>query len=158
MKKTKSGESSSTLYAYNTDIMSVLVSYVIKPKSDVKNVLVLSSMHRNALTIRDKIKKTHVITFYGRTKGGLDVIDMMAGIHTTRFKSRRWTMNALVYVLDTVRTNTFTLWNEIHSDSKMGSFDFVWKLGEDLIKPHVQIRYQNATGLQRSVVIAMKNI
>ena len=136
MKETKSCESPSILYAYNTDIKSVLLSYVIKTKSGVKNVLVLRSMHRNALTTRDERKKPHVITFYDRTKGGVDVMDMMAGIHTTRFKSRRWTMNALAYVLDTVRTNMFTLWNEIHSDNKMGSFDFVRKLGEDLIKSH----------------------
>ena len=58
-------------------------------------------------------------------------------------------MNALAYVLDTVRTN---------SDNKMGSFDFVWKLGEDLIKPHIQSRYQNVTRLQRSVAAAMKNV
>ena len=38
----------------------------------------------------------------------------------------------------------------------MGSFDFVWKLGEDLIKPHIQSRYQNVTRLQRSVVVAIK--
>ena len=37
-----------------------------------------------------------------------------------------------------VRTNMFTLWNEIHSDNKMGSFDLVWKLGEDLIKLDIQ--------------------
>ena len=47
----------------------------------------------------------------------------------------------------------FTLWNEIHSDNKMGSFDFVWKLGEDLIKSHIQSLYQ-----KRSVVAAMKNV
>ena len=40
----------------------------------------------------------------------------------------------------------------------MGSFEFVWKLGEDLIKPHIQSRYQNVTGLQRSVVAVMKNV
>ena len=109
MKETKSRECPSTLYAYNTDIKSVLVSYVIKTKSGVKNVLVLSSMHRNALTTRDERKKPHVITFYDRTKGGVDVMDMMAGIHTTRFKSRRWTINALAYVLDTVRTNVYVM-------------------------------------------------
>ena len=97
MKETKSRESPSTLYAYNTDIKSVLVSYVIKTKSGVKNVLVLSSMHRNALTTRDERKKPHVTNFYDRTKGGVDVMDMIAGIHTTQFKSRRWTMNALAY-------------------------------------------------------------
>ena len=50
------------------------------------------------------------------------------------------------------------LLNEIHSDNKMRSFDFVWKLGEDLIKLHIQSRYQNVTGLQRSVVVAIKNV
>ena len=65
MKETKSCKSPSTLYAYNTDIESVLVSYVIKTKPGAKNVLVLSSMHRNALTTRYERKKTHVITFYG---------------------------------------------------------------------------------------------
>ena len=85
-------------------------------------------------------------------------MDMMAGIHTTRFKSCRWTMNALVYVLDTVRTNMFTLWNEIHIDNKMGSFDFAWTRGEDLIIPHIQSRYQNVTGLQQSVVVTMKDV
>ena len=109
MKETKSRKSPSILYAYNTDIKSVLPSYVMKTKSGVKNVLVLSSMHRNALTTRDERKKPHVITFYDRTKGGVDMMDMMAGIHTTRFKSRRWTINALAYVLDTVRTNVYVM-------------------------------------------------
>ena len=158
MKETKSCQRPSTLYAYNTDIKSVLISYVIKAKFGVKNVLVISSMHRNALTTRDERNKSHVITFYDRTKGGVDVMDMMAGIHTTWFKSCRWTMNALAYVLDRVRTNMFMLWNKIQSDNKKGSFDFVWKLGEHLIKPHIQKRYQNVTGLQRSVAVAMKNV
>ena len=70
-------------------------------------------------------------------------MDMMTGIHTTRFKSRRWTTTTLAYVLDTLRTNMFTLWNEIHSDNKMGSFDFVWKLGEDLIKLDIQSQGYN---------------
>ena len=99
MKEVKSRESPSTLYAYNTDIKSVLVSYVIKTISDVKNVLVLTSMHRNAFTTRDERKKLYVLTFYDKTKGGVDVMDMMAGIHTTRFKSHRWTMNALTYCI-----------------------------------------------------------
>ena len=78
MKETKSRKSPSTLYAYNTDIKSVLVSYVIKTKSGVKNVLVLGLMHRKALTTRDERKKPHVTTFYDRTEGEVDVMDKMA--------------------------------------------------------------------------------
>ena len=72
MKETKSRVSPSTLYAYNTDIKSLLVSYVIKTKSGLKNVLVLSSVHSNALTTRDERKKPHVLTFYDRTKDRYD--------------------------------------------------------------------------------------
>ena len=75
MKETKSRESPSTLYAYNTDIKSVLVSYVIKTKSGLKNVLVLSSVDSNALTTRDERKKPHVLTFYDRTKDRYDWLD-----------------------------------------------------------------------------------
>ena len=72
-----------------------------------------------------------------RTKSGVDVLYMISGIHITRFETYRWTMNAIVCVLDTVRTNMLTLWNKIHSDNKMESFDFAWKLGQYLIKPQV---------------------
>ena len=72
MKETKSRENPSTLYAHNTDIKSLLVSYVIKTKSGLKNVLVLSSVDSNALTTRDERKKPHVLTFYDRTKDRYD--------------------------------------------------------------------------------------
>ena len=56
-----------------TKFRSVLVSYVTKTKSGIKNLLVLSLMHRNALTTTDERKKPHVITFYDRAKGGVNV-------------------------------------------------------------------------------------
>ena len=136
---------------------STLVSYVLKKKSGVRNVLVLSTMHKNALTTKDERKKPHVITFYDRTKGGVDVMDMMASTYTVKFKSRRWTMNALAYILDTVRTNMTTLWNELNPESKMSSFDFLWQLGEELIKPHILARSQS-TGMQKHVTDAMKEV
>ena len=76
-------------------------------------------------------------------------MDMVAVIYTTRFKSHRWTMNGLVYILDTVRTSMFALRNSMQSDYNIGSFNFVRRFGEDLIKPHVPIHYQNVTGFQR---------
>ena len=157
MKEVKNRKSPSTLYAYNKNIKSLLVSYVVKKKSGVRNVLVLSTMHKNALTTKDERKKPHVITFYDRTKGGVDVMDMMASTYTVKFKSRRWTMNALAYILDTVRTNMTTLWNELNPESKMSSFDFLWQLSEELIKPHILARSQS-TGMQKHVTDAMKEV
>ena len=122
----------------------------------MKNVLVLISMHKNVLTAREKRKKLHLI--YDRTKVGADVMDIMAEIPTANSRIRRWTMNGLAYILDSVRTNMLTLWNEIHSDDKIGLSDFAWKLGEGLINPHVQVRYQNVTVLQRIAILAMKTV
>ena len=95
-------------------------------------------MHRSVSITNDARKKPDVIVFYDHTKGGVDAMDQMAGCFTTRFKSNRWTMNALSYVLDTVRTNMNTPWNEI-------------------IKLHIEYRYQKRNGIQTDIVNAMKN-
>ena len=118
MLSTSGRDDQSVKYAYCEEIKSLLVSYVAKKKRGWKNVLVLSSMHRSGSVTNDARKKPDVIVFYDQAKGGVDVMDQMAGCFTTRFKSHRWTMNALSYVLDTVRTNMNTLWNEMNPDKK----------------------------------------
>ena len=62
-------------------------------------------------------------------------MDMIDSTYTVKFKSHRWTMNALAYISHTVRTNMTTLWNELNPESRVSSFDFLWQLGEELIKP-----------------------
>ena len=57
-------------------------------------------------------------------------------------------MNALSYILDTVRTNVNTLWNEMNPDKKV--------LGQSLIKPHIEYCYQNRNGIQTDINV-MKN-
>ena len=95
----------------------------------------MSTMHKNFLTIKDERKKPNVITFYDKTKGGVDAMDMVASTYTVKFKIQCWTINAPAYILHTVRTNMTTLWNELNPESRMSSFDFLWQLGEELIKP-----------------------
>ena len=147
----------SVKYAYCEEIKSLLVSYVVKKKRGWKNVLVLSSMHRSVSVTNDARKKLDVIVFYDHTKGGVDVMDQMASCFTTRFKRHRWIMNTLSYVLDTVRTNMITLWNEMNPDKKVSSYDFPWELGQSLIKSHIEYHYQNRNGIKTDIVNAMKN-
>ena len=58
----------------------------------------------------------------------------------------------------------FALRNAMQSDYNIGSFNFMRRFGEDLIKPHVQIHYQNVTGFQRHEkenrpwILAMKTV
>lgn len=158
IKTTDGRENLSTMYAYCEDIKSLLVSYVVEKKKGKKNVLVLTSMHKDVSVTQDQRLKPNVISFYDHTKGGVDVMDQIAGVYTTRCKTHRWTINALSYVLDTVRTNMNTLWNEMYPEKKMSSFDFLWALADELIKPWVQTRYNNRTGLQKHIVVAMMGV
>ena len=72
----KDRDHSRTKYCYDKEGKALLVSYVVKKNAGVRNVLVLSTMHKNVYTTRDECKKPQVITFYYRTKGGVDVMDM----------------------------------------------------------------------------------
>ena len=156
IKDVKDRDHPSTKYCYDKEGKALLISYVVKKKSGVRNVLVLSTMHKSVYTTRDERKKPQVITFYDRTKGGVDVMDMMSGTYSSRFLSRRWKMNALAYMLDTVRTNCSTLMRDKRPTEKISSFKYVWNLGEDLIRPYIQRRMQNPVGLQTRIVTAMK--
>lgn len=158
IKKVTGRDDKSTKYFYCEGIKSIMVSYAIKKKTGWKNVLVLSSMHKNVKITQDERRKPDVISFYDHTKGGVDIMDQMAGVFTTRCKTRRWTMNALSYVLDTVRTNANTLWNEMYPAEKLSSHDFLWALSDELIKPFVQRRYDNRIGLTKPIVLAMMDV
>ena len=50
-----------------------------------------------------------------------------------------------------------TLWNKLNPESKMSSFDFLWQLSEELIKPHILAQSQS-TGMQKQVTDAMKKV
>ena len=78
-------------------------------------------MQDKVLTRRDKRNKPHVLVIYDHTKGGVDLVDLISLISAkmlTRMKTRRWTMNALAFMLDTARTRS--------------TFQFTWKLGKAL--------------------------
>ena len=80
----------------------------------------------------------------------------MAGTYTTRCKTRRWNMNLLAYVLDTARTNASSIWRM--KGYKITSYDFIWQLGESMIKPYIQYRRDNARYLRRNITSAMQKI
>ena len=80
----------------------------------------------------DERKKPNTICFCDKTKRGVDAVDMVIGKYTTKYKIRRWTMNAFAYMLDTTRTNAHTVFKEIKHDIR--TFDFIWQLGMLLVK------------------------
>ena len=158
VKEMKNREDLSTMYVFAESHKLLLVSYVVQKRSGKRNVLVLSTMHNDVKITKDARRKPHVIAFYDRTKGGVDVMDMISGHFTTKFKTRRWTMNTLAYMLDTAKTNSFTIFRDFHPNNRMKSFEYVWKHAEALIRPHVTSLYHNPIGLQQPTLAAMRYV
>ena len=91
----------SVLHVYHEEKKILLVSYIDKKKSGKKNVIILSTMHENLKVTKDQRKKPQVHTMYDHTKGGVDVVDLLSTIHSTRIKTKTWPLNALAFILDT---------------------------------------------------------
>ena len=151
IKRIENREERLTVFAYNSDNGKdkMLISYIDKKKSGKKNILALTTMYDTVRVSKDQRKKPDVLVFYDKTKGGVDVVDYVSSFISTRFKTRRWPMNAFAFALDTARTNARTVFDEVHQ-KRSSNFDFTWNLGEKLILPEVKIRYemnlQNCSG------------
>ena len=59
---------------------------------------------------------------YDHTKGGVDIVDLLSTNHSTRIKSKRWSLKALAFVLDTWRTNAKTILGD--KNIKVTNFEF----------------------------------
>ena len=109
----------------------VLHSYVVKTKSTgLRNVLLLSTVQPILGVSKNPKKKPAIYKLYYYTKGGTDIIDQRMGTYSCHTKSRRWTMAAFSYVLDTCRVNASTVFalNKGQDPRKQKSFNFVLDL------------------------------
>jgi hypothetical protein len=58
---------------------------------------------------RDAKRKPAILTRYDNGMGGCDRVDQLMAAKTVRFKSKRWPMSCLAYMLDTARVNARTV-------------------------------------------------
>ena len=129
--------------------------YVVRTKSKgLKNVLALSTMPPILGTTKDEKCKPAILKFYDFTKGGTDIVDQRISMYTVNTKSRRWTMAAFAYILDTMRVNAQTLFSfkENINPRDMNSFSFGWELVLQLVKPHIISRKNSCNGLQSNIM------
>ena len=101
-----------------------------------KNVLILTTMHNEVKVTRDQRMKPNVHCFYDHTKGGIDVVDLISSSLSTRIKCKRWPINCLVILLDTVRTNAKTILHE--NGFSMTNYEFTYQLGKSLVVTNVE--------------------
>ena len=143
-------------FVYENEDGLMFTSYVVNKKSGKRNILPLSTMHDDIRCSRDERKKPNTICFYDKTKGGVDVVDMVIGKYTNKYKTRRRTMNAFAYMLDTARTNVHTVFKEIKHDIR--TFDFIWQLRILLVNANITRRFGNPVGLQQTIIIKIRQV
>ena len=73
------------------------------------------------------------------------MVDLVSTHNTTKMNNQRWPINALAFVLDTVRTNGKTILAESPNPATLLSFKFPYTLGKLLVLPHMQRRYQDSS-------------
>ena len=105
------------------------------------------------VTMDDDKKKPQIYKLYDFTKGGTDIVDQKMGYHTCKAMSRRWTMTAFYYILDTIRVNSTTIYTMLKpelSASKVRPIAIGYDLVLQLVKPHMARRA--STGLRKSII------
>ena len=132
--------------------MRNISSYVVKSSKGKKNVLLLSTLDPIlGVTKDDEKQKTALYKLY-EGKGGTDIVDQKMGTYTVKSKSRKWTMVAFSYLLNTTRVNACTILalNQKKRTKERNAFDFGYALAEHLAMP--QIRRRSKNGLISNVI------
>ena len=101
----------------------------------------------------DQHCKPHVLVMYDYTKGGADVVDLILTHRTTKIKSKRWSLDAFVFILDTVQTNVTTILAD--NKSSFSKFKFTYQIGKALVLPIIRLRYGISNGVQ---IVVMEKI
>lgn len=156
MKASRGRQELSTLFGFHDQL--TLVSYVPKPG---KAVLAISTLHHDATIDVQMKNKPEVILHYNGTKSGVDNMDHLATMHTTRRKINRWPMVLFFNILDIAGIAAFILWlgNNPEWQFSQGTRRrriFLTELGYDMVTPHMKQRAMTRT-IQAPIRAAMKN-
>lgn len=166
LKKTQGRELYSSKFLF-TDPKSgnapvTLVSYITSLKP-TRNLLLLSTQHNDSkVNESTEKKKTDINLFYNDTKGGIDSIDQMTRHHSVKRGTRRWPLSLFFTLIDIACLNAGTIfmknnpeWNKKkHNVRRL----YLLELGQQLVRPVVEERARNVTGLQKPIISAMESV
>ena len=93
-----------------------------------------------ATTKDDNKSKLAISKLYNFSKGGTDIIGQKMGFYSCKSKSKRWTMDAFLYVLDLCQVNASTIYamNNDLQPQNIKSVDFEFELVMSLICTHIE--------------------
>lgn len=125
----------SAIYGFGGTI--TLLSVV--PKKN-RAVLLLSSMHHNIATDENN-KKQEIVSYYNKTKAGVDLLDMKCAIYTSSSRTRRWPLAIFFQMIDISTVNSFIIYSTFNKNPLTTRFDFVHDLAMELLKPQLERRF-----------------
>jgi len=131
MTSLKSRPQYSSLFGFHEKV--TFCSYV--PKNN-KAVILLSTMHNDAVINDDEKKKPHMITFYNMYKSGVDTMDQMVTRYTTHRRTARWPLALFFNVVDIGALAAYVIYYENRRT-------FLRQLSEELTKPFIEDRAGN---------------
>ncbi|XP_071746951.1 piggyBac transposable element-derived protein 4-like [Lepeophtheirus salmonis] len=78
-----------------------------------KNVLILSSVHKSVKVLDVRKRLPESIQYYNETKYGVDILDQMARLYSTKMSFRRWLFQFFYNILDFAGINAVILYREV---------------------------------------------
>ncbi|XP_005914596.1 piggyBac transposable element-derived protein 4 [Haplochromis burtoni] len=143
----------SSVFAFSRN--ATLVSYV--PKKS-RNVLLLSTKHREPQVEISGKKKPQIILDYNKCKGAVDHLDQVCGNYSCRRRTRRWPMCLLYHMLDVSCYNALVLFTAVDTEWNRGKHHirrlYIDQVGRALITPTMMKRnYLPRTPFALSLVL-----
>eukprot|EP00066_Takifugu_rubripes_P029496 XP_011618762.1 PREDICTED: piggyBac transposable element-derived protein 4-like [Takifugu rubripes] len=129
----------SSQFAYTAD--TSLVSYV--PKKG-KNVVLMSTLHRDGRMCDQEHHKPEIIMDYNATKGGVDNMDKLVTAYSCKWRTLRWPLVIFFDMLDISAYNAFVIWMASNPEWKRVKLQkrrlFLVDLGKALVRPQIERR------------------
>ncbi|RXN03278.1 piggyBac transposable element-derived 4-like protein [Labeo rohita] len=134
----KNRKVTSSVFAFTEK--ATVVSYC--PKKG-KNVLPMSTMHKDADLSAREDRKPQMALDYNETKGVVDNLDKVTATYSCRRMTARWLLVIFFNIINVSTYNAFVLWskNKDWNRRKMSRRrNFLEQLGFKLVKPHIERR------------------
>lgn len=139
----KNREINTTLFGFQKNI--TISSYVPKQR---KMVYMMSSLHHDKEIDPESgiQRKSAMITFYNKTKSGVDVVDKLSRTYDVSRNSKRWPLTVFFALLNHAGINGMIIHmfnNGIEKNKTNLRGKFIRELGISLVKDHLNTRRQN---------------
>jgi len=128
--RTESLQHQQSLFYWNTINKILLVKYQCKRN---KSVMLLSTMHSNPSIVIDGKQKPQMIHYYNHNKCGVDSVDSMLRLYSSRCATRRWPVAVWENLLDIAVLNSWVCFKEA-TQTNVSRKQFLMRLIQQLIK------------------------